>query len=190
LNCKMQKELELLAQINAKWSCHFDDDNYVNIDQLLQTLAKYDHNQSFYIGRSSIEKPVRIGSEEFWFATGGAGICLSRQLLHKIYPYIARFERLSPGFGFVAPDDVSLGFLITSILNVPLTSDASFNSHLNYLTSKQLQELHKQSTLGPRSSMLWRLNPLNDKDEQLFYALHCHNFPHKCRKMHDRLKNR
>lgn len=98
---------------NLRWSCHFDDDNYVNIRQLLKTLAKYDHNRPYYIGRPSLDKPVKIGDAEFSFGTGGAGICFSRDLLHMIYPYIERFESITSNF--VAPDDVTLGYLISKL---------------------------------------------------------------------------
>ena len=34
-----------------QWFCHFDDDVYVNVQQLSNMLQKYDHNEPYYIGR-------------------------------------------------------------------------------------------------------------------------------------------
>lgn len=49
---------------------------------------------------------------KFWFATGGAGFCISRPLALKMAPVI-RNEKLiaiSDRIGF--PDDVTIGFII------------------------------------------------------------------------------
>lgn len=49
---------------------------------------------------------------QFWFATGGAGFCISRPLVQKMAPVI-RNEKLmtiSDRIGF--PDDVTIGFII------------------------------------------------------------------------------
>ena len=35
-----------------KWFCHFDDDVYVNIKELLKLLVKYNSSKSYYIGRN------------------------------------------------------------------------------------------------------------------------------------------
>ncbi|KAI6177637.1 hypothetical protein M3Y97_00929500 [Aphelenchoides bicaudatus] len=189
LKCKMQKELELLAQIDAKWSCHLDDDNFVNIPELLSVLGQYDASKPMYIGRSSMEKPIRFGETSFLFGTGGAGICLSRALLHLIHPYIDSFDHLTSKF-FVAPDDVTLGYLINGLLRIPLTNEPSFHSHLHKLDAEQLDTLHKQAILGPKHSIIWRLSPMSSKDKQLFYALHCHNFKQKCARVNQKLLKR
>ena len=34
-----------------QWFCHFDDDVYVNVEQLSNMLQKYNHNEPYYIGR-------------------------------------------------------------------------------------------------------------------------------------------
>ena len=127
-----------------RWSCHVDDDTYLNVATLRRTLAQHDHSRTLYIGRSSLNRPVTIGSATFEFATGAA-FCISRPLLERLRPHISRFgSSLTPDFE--AGDDVTLGYLVGlyngdgehskheafagQILRVPLTEDRSFHSHL------------------------------------------------------------
>ncbi|EFO21831.2 hypothetical protein LOAG_06657 [Loa loa] len=98
------------------WACHFDDDNYVNIAELVRVLKKLDPKHDWYLGRPSTMGPVGVDSTPekatFWFATGGAGFCLSKSLLAKMSSYVRNggFEEL--GELLRLPDDVSLGYLI------------------------------------------------------------------------------
>ncbi|VDM09575.1 unnamed protein product [Wuchereria bancrofti] len=101
---------------HTRWACHFDDDNYVNIAELVRVLKKLDPKRDWYLGRPSTVGPVGIDSipekATFWFATGGAGFCLSKSLLAKMSSYVRNggFEEL--GELLRLPDDVSLGYLI------------------------------------------------------------------------------
>jgi hypothetical protein len=45
---------------NFRWSCHFDDDNYVNVDELIKTLRQFDPNEDWYLGRPSTNGPIKI----------------------------------------------------------------------------------------------------------------------------------
>lgn len=111
--------------------CHFDDDNYVNIPQLRRVLRGFDASRDWYLGRPSTRGPIdidfdgeqvaqmlvaggdhRLTQVHFWFATGGAGFCLSRSLLRKLQPYVerGRFEALADRLKL--PDDVALGFAL------------------------------------------------------------------------------
>jgi hypothetical protein len=74
-------------------------------------LAKFNSAKPFYIGRPTTEEPIQIDGSTFWFGTGGAGICISKALLHQIRPYINKFDQLTSGFE--GPDDVTLGYLIS-----------------------------------------------------------------------------
>lgn len=49
---------------------------------------------------------------QFWFATGGAGFCISRPLALKMAPVIRndKLMTISDRIGF--PDDVTIGFII------------------------------------------------------------------------------
>lgn len=93
LCCKMSVELDTFMKSDKhKWFCHFDDDNYVNVDRLTELLQSYDPHDDWYLGKPSIRAPLQIldrktGSKiAFWFATGGAGFCLSRSLVSKMIP--------------------------------------------------------------------------------------------------------
>lgn len=43
-----------------RWFCHFDDDNYVNVPRLVSVLQKYNHQEDWYLGRTSVYEPVKI----------------------------------------------------------------------------------------------------------------------------------
>ena len=38
--------------VRIKWFCHFDDDIYVNVKELLKLLSQYDSSKPYYIGRN------------------------------------------------------------------------------------------------------------------------------------------
>lgn len=48
----------------------------------------------------------------FWFATGGAGFCLSRALTLKMLPIAGGGKFISIGDKIRFPDDVTMGFII------------------------------------------------------------------------------
>lgn len=43
-----------------RWWCHFDDDNYVHVVQLIDLLQKYSSLESVYLGKPSTAKPLEI----------------------------------------------------------------------------------------------------------------------------------
>jgi hypothetical protein len=43
-----------------RWFCHFDDDQYVNVPGLLRKLADFPADQSWYLGKNSIDRPLEI----------------------------------------------------------------------------------------------------------------------------------
>lgn len=81
-------------------------------------MERFDSAKDFYLGKPSTAGPVGlvgtdgVSSDDFWFGTGGAGVCLSRSALHKLEPYVrnGRFEQLGIRLG--VPDDVTLGYLM------------------------------------------------------------------------------
>uniref|UniRef100_A0A0N5AMK4 Fringe glycosyltransferase n=1 Tax=Syphacia muris TaxID=451379 RepID=A0A0N5AMK4_9BILA len=184
LCCKMNAELELFMSLKAKWACHFDDDNYVHVAQLLRTVQKYDWTRDWYIGKPSTVGPVVLETSDskvdFWFATGGAGFCLSRSLLTKMNSYIRNggFELLCELLKL--PDDITLGYLITYLLNVNLTVVPKFHSHLEMLHDLRQDELHKQISLSAGSYVTGEKNVVNvpelfdaTDDPQRFRSIHC-----------------
>lgn len=44
----------------SRWFCHFDDDNYVNVPQLVQLLNEYHPTMDWYLGKPSVASPLEI----------------------------------------------------------------------------------------------------------------------------------
>ncbi|CAK9299554.1 unnamed protein product [Gordionus sp. m RMFG-2023] len=91
----------------------------------------------------------------FNFATGGAGICLSKSLLLRMASFVKDGRFLSTCETLNLPDDVTLGYIIENFLGVKLTLVSSFNSHLEDLSSIQMANIPHQLTFS------YSLNPLN-----------------------------
>ncbi|XP_059537594.1 beta-1,3-N-acetylglucosaminyltransferase manic fringe isoform X3 [Myotis daubentonii] len=96
LSCKMAAELDAFLASGLRWFCHVDDDNYVNARALLKLLKAFPQTLDVYIGRPSLNRPIhavepqphnRTRLVQFWFATGGAGFCISRKLALKMAPW-------------------------------------------------------------------------------------------------------
>lgn len=49
---------------------------------------------------------------KFWFATGGAGVCISRALALKMLPIAGGGKFVNIGDRIRFPDDVTMGFII------------------------------------------------------------------------------
>jgi hypothetical protein len=81
-----------------KWFVKADDDTFMQLDNLLALLARYDSDQRHYIGRAGEWRGVR-------YCGGGAGYVLSRALLRDWAPHIASCKRLPVG------EDVSVGLV-------------------------------------------------------------------------------
>ena len=43
-----------------RWFCHFDDDNYVNVEALVRTLENFDPEKDWYLGKTSIKDPIEV----------------------------------------------------------------------------------------------------------------------------------
>ena len=54
------KEFEHFLRSHKQWWCHFDDDNYVNVAALLDTLDKYEADKPWYLGKTSTASPLKI----------------------------------------------------------------------------------------------------------------------------------
>ncbi|KAJ1067411.1 hypothetical protein K5549_010529 [Capra hircus] len=104
LSCKMAVEYDRFIESGRKWFCHVDDDNYVNVRALLRLLGSYPHTQDIYLGKPSLDRPIQatervsentVRPVHFWFATGGAGFCISRGLALKMSPWASGTPTLS-----------------------------------------------------------------------------------------------
>jgi fringe protein len=87
----------------------------------------------------SLQRPVN-----FWFATGGAGFCVSRGLALKMSPWASGGHFMNTAEKIRLPDDCTIGYIIESVLGVPLTRSNFFHSHLENLQQVPRSELHKQ----------------------------------------------
>ena len=60
----MSVEFDYFIASNKKWWCHFDDDNYVNVPQLVKVLQRYNPLSDWYLGKSSIKQPLEINERD------------------------------------------------------------------------------------------------------------------------------
>ncbi|KAA0725466.1 Beta-1,3-N-acetylglucosaminyltransferase radical fringe [Triplophysa tibetana] len=141
----------------AVWFCHVDDDNYVILPGLLELLSSYSHTQDVYLGRPSLDHPIeaaeRVKSDgsvsvKFWFATGGAGFCISRGLALKMSPWASLGNFITTAEKIRLPDDCTIGYIIEALLEVPLTHTGLFHSHLENLLRLPTNNILKQVTLS------------------------------------------
>ncbi|KFQ84324.1 Beta-1,3-N-acetylglucosaminyltransferase lunatic fringe, partial [Phoenicopterus ruber ruber] len=84
----------------------------------------------------------------FWFATGGAGFCISRGLALKMSPWASGGHFMSTAEKIRLPDDCTIGYIIESVLGVKLIRSNLFHSHLENLHQVPKTEIHKQVTLS------------------------------------------
>ncbi|XP_076856903.1 beta-1,3-N-acetylglucosaminyltransferase radical fringe [Brachyhypopomus gauderio] len=157
LCCKMSVEYDKFIESQKKWFCHMDDDNYVVLPSLLRLLSSYSHTQDVYLGRPSLDHPIeaaeRVKSDgsmsvKFWFATGGAGFCISRGLALKMSPWASLGNFITTAEKIRLPDDCTVGYIIEALLEVPLTHTRLFHSHLENLQRLPTADILRQVTLS------------------------------------------
>lgn len=189
LCCKMSVEFDTFLESNKKWFCHFDDDNYVNVPRLVRLLQKYNPREDWYLGKPSIRAPLEIFSREnpkqklsFWFATGGAGFCISRALALKMVPLASGGKFISIGEKIRLPDDVTMGYVIEHLLKKKLTVVEEFHSHLEPMKFLKIDGYSDQVTFSySRFGREMNVLAIEGFDPRLdptrFLSLHCHLFP-------------
>ncbi|XP_051573727.1 beta-1,3-N-acetylglucosaminyltransferase lunatic fringe-like [Myxocyprinus asiaticus] len=192
LSCKMAVEYDKFIESGKKWFCHVDDDNYVNVRTLVKLLSNYPHTQDMYIGKPSLDRPIeateRLGDNKmrpvnFWFATGGAGFCVSHGLALKMSPWASGGHFMNTAEKIRLPDDCTVGYIIESVLGVPLTRSSLFHSHLENLQQVSKSEVHKQITLS-YGMFENKRNIINmkgafsvEEDPSRFKSVHCLLYP-------------
>ncbi|CAF0966809.1 unnamed protein product [Didymodactylos carnosus] len=139
LCCKTADEFQLyhnLTKNGAKfdWMCRFDDDQYVNLDNLYSYLTKLNSSIPYYIGRTS-KYSIKIpdNNQTVHFATYGAGVCYSKVLLSKLQNYINKSITPDDCIKTRFADDAYLGYTIAYKLNTSLTINKQLHSHLERL---------------------------------------------------------
>jgi len=181
LACKMSAEFDTFLQSHKLWWCHFDDDNYVHVARLSQLLLSQRSDRPVYLGKPSTARPIDIWDlhnpknvSQFWFATGGAGFCISRTMALKMAPYAANGKLVRTGEEFWFPDDVTIGYIIEHLLGQTLTVIPRFHSHLEAL--KTVDHLDEQISVSYTEDNVIDLpGPFSPQvDPTRFYSLHCH----------------
>ncbi|XP_032947630.1 beta-1,3-N-acetylglucosaminyltransferase radical fringe isoform X2 [Rhinolophus ferrumequinum] len=193
LCCKMSVEYDKFIESGRKWFCHVDDDNYVNPRSLLQLLSTFSPSQDIYLGRPSLDHPIEatervqgggtVTTVKFWFATGGAGFCLSRGLALKMSPWASLGSFMSTAERVRLPDDCTVGYIVEGLLGARLRHSSLFHSHLENLQRLPAATVLQQVTLsygGPE-------NPRNvvnvaggfslQQDPTRFKSVHCLLYP-------------
>lgn len=185
LCCKMGREYDVFMEMKKRWFCHVDDDNYVNMPALTRFLQGYSHTEDWYLGRPSISHPIEVLDRAnpgqrlaFWFATGGAGFCISRNLAEKMLPYAGGGRITTAGDAIRLPDDCTIGYIINYLLKVPLTSINGFHSHLEGLHRIPISQLSQQLTFSYSNSNVINIQGYSlEKDPTRFKTIHCYLYP-------------
>ncbi|OCT61514.1 hypothetical protein XELAEV_18047541mg [Xenopus laevis] len=192
LSCKMAVEYDKFIESDKKWFCHVDDDNYVNVRTLVKLLSRYSHTNDIYIGKPSLDRPIqateRISESNmrpvnFWFATGGAGFCISRGLALKMSPWASGGHFMNTAEKIRLPDDCTIGYIIESVLGVKLIRSNLFHSHLENLHQVPQSEIHNQVTLSygmfenKRNAILMKGAFSAEEDPSRFRSVHCLLYP-------------
>ncbi|KAI3873193.1 hypothetical protein MKX03_034283 [Papaver bracteatum] len=107
---------------NVRWFVMGDDDTVFFTDNLVTVLAKYDHNQMYYIGMNSesVEQDV---THSYTMGYGGAGFAISYPLAKILVKVLdGCIERYSYLYG----SDERVGACMNEI-GVPLTKELGFH---------------------------------------------------------------
>ena len=116
----------------------------------------------------------------FWFATGGAGFCLSRHLAEKMRGVAADGRFTAVADKMRLPDDVTMGYVVEYLSKVPMTRVKEFHSHLEPL--RLVSDLENQisfsySSYGSEMNVIEVEGFDEEEDPTRFMSLHCRLFP-------------
>ncbi|XP_078286603.1 beta-1,3-N-acetylglucosaminyltransferase lunatic fringe-like [Rhinoraja longicauda] len=192
LSCKMAAEFDVFLASRLRWFCHVDDDNYVNVRALLELLSGFPPAQDVYVGKPSLDRPIeaveRLSNNKtksvfFWFATGGAGFCISRGLALKMTPWASEGRFMSTAARIRLPDDCTIGYIVEAVLGVTLVPSPLFHSHLENLQLVSGAQLPSQVTLSygtfenKRNIIELKGAFSVDEDPSRFKSIHCRLYP-------------
>ncbi|NXW69354.1 MFNG acetylglucosaminyltransferase, partial [Hirundo rustica] len=193
LSCKMAAEFDAFLASGLSWFCHLDDDNYLNPQALLKLLSSYMETWDVYLGKPSLNRPIwasetlpnnQTKSVRFWFATGGAGFCISRKLARKMVPWASGRNFLSTSELIRLPDDCTVGYIIECKVGGQLIPSTLFHSHLENLQLIPTSQLMQQVTLSygvfeNKLNVIELSGPFSPQEDpsSRFRSLHCHLYP-------------
>lgn len=188
LSCKMAAEFDAFLVSGLRWFCHVDDDNYVNPKALLQLLRTFPQDRDVYVGKPSLNQPIHASELQsknrtrlvrFWFATGGAGFCINRQLALKMVPWASGSHFVDTSALIRLPDDCTVGYIIECKLGGHLQPSPLFHSHLETLQLLGTAQLLEQVTLSygvfeGKLNIIKLPGPFShEEDPSRFRSLHC-----------------
>jgi len=118
--------------LSLRGSAAFDDDSYVLIDNLIQVLRSYQrqNDTKIYVGRPSAPLGIPwllLDDEKIHFLNGGAGYCISRELMEFAKVGLLNLTNHCMETGL--PDDMAVGRVINTQLGVKQRFDEHFYSH-------------------------------------------------------------
>lgn len=114
-------------------------DTYVNIENLIALMEKYDTNDPFILGGDGGYRT--IADKEVYFNSGGPGTVLSRRSMELLYPLFENmFERWrdlcnTNNINLVAACDVATAYYGAELGIYPIKEDTKF-FHCNFRESK------------------------------------------------------
>lgn len=192
LSCKMSAEYDGFMASNKRWFCHVDDDNYVNPEALLSLLSAFPQEGDIYVGKPSLDKPITAHEllegnatreVRFWFATGGAGFCLSRRLAEKMAPWASGSQFVRTSAKIRLPDDCTVGFIVEKRLGISMVHCPLFHSHLENLLLISQRSIPQQVTLSygifenKMNSIEVKGSFSKEDDPSRFKTVHCILYP-------------
>ncbi|ODM92155.1 Fringe glycosyltransferase, partial [Orchesella cincta] len=119
----------------------------------------------------------------FWFATGGAGFCLSRALAKRMSPVASGGKFTDLCDSIQLPDDVTMGYIAGHLLGRNLTVIPQFHSHFETMRFMDMKNPHPEITFSYVRYADDSLNVLEidgfseEEDPTRFRSLHCLLFP-------------
>lgn len=119
----------------------------INFSQTKLAPPKYENSKNSQQSSSEYKKV------KFWFATGGAGFCISRALAIKMMPLASNGKLVTICDKIRFPDDVTLGFIVEYLLKVPLTVVDTFHSHLERMDQLDSESFREQVRLHDHDFM-------------------------------------
>ncbi|XP_031732912.1 beta-1,3-N-acetylglucosaminyltransferase manic fringe-like [Anarrhichthys ocellatus] len=179
-----------------------DEDLQSNGYNVVVTSCQSDHSQQALSCKMSAEYDGFMASDKrrlylnicvlcfvtqrevrFWFATGGAGFCLSRRLAEKMAPWASgsRFEQTSATIRL--PDDCTVGFIVEKRLGISMVHCPLFHSHLENLLLVSHRSIPHQVTLSygmfenKMNSIEVKGSFSKKEDPSRFKTVHCMLYP-------------
>ncbi|RZC86914.1 hypothetical protein C5167_030265 [Papaver somniferum] len=107
---------------NVRWFVMGDDDTVFFTENLVTVLAKYDHNQMYYIGGNS-ESVEQDMKHTYGLGYGGAGFAISYSLVTEL---VKRLDGCIDRYSYMHGSDERIGACLAEI-GVPLTIELGFH---------------------------------------------------------------